>query len=548
MKCTNVLILDNCDDILMSEHRQKFLTLINTLVMRSKFQLHIVIVSQERLLYLDDFDSWTVKELNQSASIEMLDKIAPATDNETLREVAKVVEGCPLALKVIGQLLHIYGAKLMPKLKEEVMKILDGASIPKQRFRAIMDVAFDRLGILKDCGYVLSLFPGSFNEQAGTAIVETECLELYFKHSLLNEYSFAYKYRFKIHRLIKEYLQEKISIGDNTTFIIRFRAYFESLLLTHAMNHGNDKSETENYSLSLELHNLHYLKELLLTDMHLSSKELAVLGLISNIDLVQFEQLKRYYAFYIVNVQEVCPLLNNQKLCGKIYSTVVSHLYRICKCETIWAYLQNFFASPCMKYFQCKVATYLHDLDAFHVLHLSQDESSYIDIILGSHCNEGYRIDIVMKNHFVYNNEFIFLFLIMASILGPLLLLSGTAIHHFCMSCTVVIIGIVLCVLCACMLIITPALYYYEMAIVNTHHQFLRILEVSLKVFCYYAIFFIAIVLITSFILLLLSRIILVKNCLITISIIFLSTLLVMSTSTSPSLPNYCCQLIPVCI
>ena len=54
MKCTNVLILDNCDDILISEYCQEFLTLTNILVTRSKFQLHniIIIVSQERLLYL----------------------------------------------------------------------------------------------------------------------------------------------------------------------------------------------------------------------------------------------------------------------------------------------------------------------------------------------------------------------------------------------------------------------------------------------------------------------------------------------------------------
>ena len=103
-------------------------------------------------MYLDDFDCWIVKELNQSASTEMLDKIAPAIDNETLREVAELVEGCPLALKVIGQLLHIHGAKLMPKLKKEVINLLDEASLQKQRFRIIMDVAFERLGVIKDCG------------------------------------------------------------------------------------------------------------------------------------------------------------------------------------------------------------------------------------------------------------------------------------------------------------------------------------------------------------------------------------------------------------
>ena len=161
MKCTNVLILDNCDDILISEYHQEFLTLTNILVTRSKFHKRDYC----------DFDCWTVKELNQSASTEILDKIAPAIDNESLWAAAELVEGCPLALKVIGQLLHIHGVKLMSKLKKEVViTILDNASIPKQRFHIIMDVAFERLGILKDYGYILSLFPGPFDEQAGTAI------------------------------------------------------------------------------------------------------------------------------------------------------------------------------------------------------------------------------------------------------------------------------------------------------------------------------------------------------------------------------------------
>ena len=116
--------------------------------------------------------------------------------------------------------------------------------------------------------------------------------------------------------------------------MIKFQAYFKSWLLDHAMSQENDKLETEKYSLSFELHNLNYLKELLLTNMHLSPKELAVLGLLSDMDLIQFEQLHRYYAIYILNVQEICPLLNNQKLCGKMYSTVVRHLYQKCKCET----------------------------------------------------------------------------------------------------------------------------------------------------------------------------------------------------------------------
>ena len=190
---------------------------------------------------------------------------------------------------------------------------------------------------------------------------------------------------------------------QSTTFIIEFRAYFESLLLKHVMSQ-DDKSGTEKYSLSLELHNLNYLKELLLTtNMHLSSKELAVLGLLSDIDIIQFEQLHRYYAFYIENVNEVCPLLNNLKLCGQMYSTVVRHLYQKFKCATIWAYLQNFVKSPCMEYFQCKVAHHLHDLESYYgVMHLSQDELSYINI-RGWYCYERYRIDGMMRNLTISN-------------------------------------------------------------------------------------------------------------------------------------------------
>ena len=65
--------------------------------------------------------------------------------------------------------------------------------------------------------------------------------------------------------------------------MIKFQAYFKSWLLIHAMSQENDKSETEKYSLTFELHNLNYLKEFLLTNMHLSSKKLAVLGLLSDI-------------------------------------------------------------------------------------------------------------------------------------------------------------------------------------------------------------------------------------------------------------------------
>ena len=236
-------------------------------------------------MYANSFESWTVQELNQSASVHLLDKLAPAIDNESLTSVAELVEGCPLALKVIGQLLHIYGAPLISKVEKKLITVLDKASIQEQRFRVIMDVAFSRLGDLKDCGYVLSLFPGSFDERAGDAIVQEECLETYLKHSLLNDYSLAFNYRYKMHRLIKKYLQEKISLSANTNFVARFKKHFETMLLTYAIKQEID--DTEQYVLSLELHNLNHLRELLLSDTHSSPEELAVLAFLFDIKLIQ---------------------------------------------------------------------------------------------------------------------------------------------------------------------------------------------------------------------------------------------------------------------
>ena len=46
-------------------------------------------------------------------SLHLLDKImAPAISTKHLVEIAQVIEGCPSALKIVGQLLHLNGAQL----------------------------------------------------------------------------------------------------------------------------------------------------------------------------------------------------------------------------------------------------------------------------------------------------------------------------------------------------------------------------------------------------------------------------------------------------
>ena len=273
--CTTVLILDNCDDILASSSRNEFIDLINSLVPKSQFNLHIVVVSREKLLFLNSFACWTVRELSQSASIQLLDQLAPAVSHDHLREVAELVQGCPLALKVVGQLLHIHGSQLTHKLRKELITVLDKASVRKEKFRALMDVAFTRLGELKECGYSLSLIPGSFHKEAGTTIIKTspeKCLELYVKHSLLDEYFFANHYRYKMHRLIREYVKVKLNTVDKCHFNERFRKYFSDFVLIFATKQELDY--VEEHAFWTEVHNLDYLKMLLLNDKDLKSWQL----------------------------------------------------------------------------------------------------------------------------------------------------------------------------------------------------------------------------------------------------------------------------------
>ena len=402
INCHTVLILDNCDDLLDSPIQNKFSDMIKSLVRNSHFKLHVIITSRLKLLYTDWFDSWTVKELDTPASIELLDKMAPGIDADNLKEIAEVVQGCPLALKVVGQLLHIYGKEITHKLKDELMILLDDASDKRERFPVIMDVAFSKLGELKECGYSLSLFPGSFDKSAANAIIVPSpvkgCIQLYSRHSLVDEYFIPHQQRYEMHRLIREYLKAKILPSDKTLFKRRFKNYFMHVLLTYAK-----KTELDSIVmniLSSEVHNLHYLRALIFSDDFIFSQELSVLAFLVNFqNLVHDEDLQPHYPLFMMKINDVCKLLNPQ-LCGQLYSQIVKHLYQQCKCETFTKFINNFYISPCMEHFQCDIVqSYFKLLKAAdsEVDLLPQVEKEFLCRILHSNCRPWINIDTLVS-------------------------------------------------------------------------------------------------------------------------------------------------------
>ena len=66
ISCPTLLILDNCDDILNGSSRDDFVNLIYSLLNhdQSQFNLHVIVVSMEKLFLLNSFKHWTVKNLS----------------------------------------------------------------------------------------------------------------------------------------------------------------------------------------------------------------------------------------------------------------------------------------------------------------------------------------------------------------------------------------------------------------------------------------------------------------------------------------------------
>jgi hypothetical protein len=354
--CCTVLILDNCDDILqVNTLRDNFISLIYSLIDRSQFNVHVIIVSIKKLTLLEKpFRYWMVSNLSVSASVDFLDQlVTPAIDTSYLVAVAELVEGNPLALKIVGKLLNLHGEKVVyeiheikEKLRTSPLDYLDKATIQKEKFRPVLDVAFARLGELKQCGYVLGLFPGSFDKNAGMAATSANCFESYTQHSLIDEYYLAYNQRYKMHRLIREYVKENVSNTSVVAFNKTFGEYYQEFLLKYVLK--TTLNEYDKHSLSLETHNFDFLKDLILMQTkQQSAKQLAIMAFLVSENHLKLEELYNYFDLYMDKLSDVCQILN-PITCGRFYSYVIKYLYQNCKCEILSEYVLNIFHSSCM--------------------------------------------------------------------------------------------------------------------------------------------------------------------------------------------------------
>ena len=397
---TTVLIFDNCDSVLIHKNslRNKFFDLIYLLIEKSHHLLHIIVVSQEKVQLLDMFDQFEVKELDEISSVELLQKLTPNITiprNQSIF-VAKLLQGCPLALKVIGKMLDLYGSQAINGIEEELIKrpldILNRISDQRQQFRSIMDLVFEKHKMLNDCGYIVSLFPGSFSREAGIAVFTAHCLDAYVRLSLLDEYLLAGQLRYKMHRLIKEYLREKVIKSQTLRFKQIFGAYYTKFLSSYVKKRVIN--EFDIHLLLSEEHNIDFFqRNTLLAKLRegLSQDEDAILAFLIVNGYAKRDLLSSYFGFviYLRGPGDKWRRLN-PVICRGIIKLIIKHCYCSLYHVAYDTQTDKFYFGPCKSLEHCEMIQEIHL--KVQELNISHTEEVMMKHVMNNWCGVEFSI------------------------------------------------------------------------------------------------------------------------------------------------------------
>ena len=342
-----------------------------------------------------------MKELSQQASIELLSKLAPDIANNQLRTIADLLQGYPMALKVIGNILRISGQDIIQELENELQQqpidVLDKVSDHRQQFGRMMDLVFSKLKFFK-CGYNVSLFPGSFSREAGIAVLPSkECLYMFERHSLLDEYFLGYQHRYKMHRLIREYLRNKLDSIEERLFQIGFCKYYTQFLFKYAAQH--ELNIIDKHILESESKNIQLFEDILLSTpiktenayewsapiTKFSIEELSVLAFLVCEGYIQMMRLENTFMQYLTDLHHL-EWHTYDEPCGKFIAYIVRHFYSKCKCEYITDYIKKCFTDDysCTDIFSCEVIKELQGMHSYS--NLSHQEQELLDNIVTLEC------------------------------------------------------------------------------------------------------------------------------------------------------------------
>ena len=380
LKQQSVLILDNCDHILESEKRTEFVRVISDhLEQGSTNNLSIIITSQEKLQFTSrTFKSWLVRELTKDSSMALLHYYVPQLSVEYAANFSRAVGGCPLALKVIGKLLEEqdveYFRYLLRQVEERTVRtISEQMTDPKETFSEIMDVAYGHLNpITQNCSKLISLFPGTFSAEIGSAIVteiiDSSCIQNVLLKSLADEKFIGSRSYYTMHKLIRKYFEAKLTRNStgfnqsafNTSFKHHYSNYLTNFMI-EAYQQQTVSEEDEYRFVYLENHNVRYLATIFsnTTVRVLNVNEVISLGYFIHKDIIISSEWHRFDEVFSLNKHafyKLCTIYTDHR-CTHILWRTFHKAYETRCTQTIDGLCHlipsRFCSRTCSSLFQC---------------------------------------------------------------------------------------------------------------------------------------------------------------------------------------------------
>ena len=281
LKHTTLLILDNLDEVLALKINafQKYILKLQKSAPLHK--LKVLMTSQTHVTFLDRFQQYIIGELQPEAAVQLLNKLAYIEIDSHSHRLVEIAGFCPLTIKVIAALLNkpnMYGSDwLLAELEHRLpsTSCLDETLAHSECWKAIMDVAYSKLSNeTQICGHYVSLFPGSFDDEAKWNILTpqiSKCpMKLIFS-SLLERFTFSNTTRYKMHKLIREYFksqkrEENIFPRFETDFLSHYISLAFKLVQLYTMN----TDQVQDFIFDIDSHNW---KELVVLTLNYSNQE-----------------------------------------------------------------------------------------------------------------------------------------------------------------------------------------------------------------------------------------------------------------------------------
>ena len=341
LTCSTVLILDNCDSF---KDKPTYVRFLKTLVDSSN---HLKVITTSRNYLGSEFERWTIPELDMDTSMGLLNQIAPSVDKYHLNKLLALLGGCPLALKVTGNMLQYSRGHVDTILLQIEHRHLNRVSSEHHQFVSLVSIVYEFLPPnLRLCGHYLYLFPGSFDRVSGeNLMVALHCgkkIGELVQRSLLVEYLVNDEVRLKMPSLIKEYFRENsqtLTISrqkfiDKKEFRNKFIVTYVDLFVLELMNPFQLRSPDEyNLKFSIESHNINLLTTLLFNhrvqNSIMNCKEMAALVPLTLQGWISLHSILDHYILYkqlIAEMKPVCKFLPGSR-CINFYSQLISDVY-----------------------------------------------------------------------------------------------------------------------------------------------------------------------------------------------------------------------------